>query len=174
MIVAVTGHRPDKLGTKCFSGYAPENPLRAWVKTRLREQLLQRRPFRPLYGITGMALGVDQDFAEVCIELDIPFIAAVPFIGQERQWPTQSRERYRELLAQACDVVIVCTGGYERWKMLARNQWMVDHCNTLFAVFDGTPGGTASTVLYADSIQREVLRIDPNEFRGALAAGAAS
>lgn len=169
MIVAVTGHRPDKLG-----GYAPENPLRAWIKARLREQLLQRRPFRPLYGISGMALGVDQDFVAVCIELGIPFIAAVPFIGQERRWPTPARERYVELLEQACDIEIVCTGGYERWKMLARNQWMVDHCNVLFAVFDGSAGGTASTVLYADSVQREICRIDPNEFRGALMTGAAS
>jgi uncharacterized phage-like protein YoqJ len=174
MIVAVTGHRPDKLGTDHYSGYAPENPLRAWIKAQLREQLRLRRPFRPLYGITGMAIGVDQDFAEVCIELQIPFVAAVPFIGQERQWPKHARERYVELLAQACDVEIVCAGGYERWKMLARNQWMVDHCNALIAVFDGTAGGTASTVLYADSIKREVQRIDPNEFRGAYNARAVS
>jgi uncharacterized phage-like protein YoqJ len=171
MIVAVTSHRPDKLGTDHYSGYASENPLRAWVKDRLRTHL---RQLRPLYGITGMALGGDQDFAEVCIELKIPFIAAVPFIGQERQWPTQSRERYRELLAQAYAVEIVCAGGYERWKMLARNQWMVDHCNVLLAVFDGSAGGTASTVLYANSVQREVLRIDPNEFRGAYNARAVS
>lgn len=171
MIVAITGHRPDKLGTSQFSGYAPENPLRTWIKDRLRARLKQ---LRPLYGITGMALGVDQDFAEICIELKIPFIAAVPFIGQERQWPLQSRERYRELLAQAYDIEIVCAGGYERWKMLARNQWMVDHCNALLAVFDGTAGGTASTVLYANSVQREVYRIDPNEFRGAYSALAVS
>jgi len=174
MIVAITGHRPEKLGTAQFSGYAPENPLRAWVKARLREQLRLRKPFKPFYAISGMALGVDQDFCEICIELGVPFIAAVPFIGQERQWPLQSRERYRELLAQAYDIEIVCPGGYERWKMLARNEWLCEHSNVLLAVFDGSPGGTASTVLCAHRLGREVIRINPNEFRGALMTGAAS
>jgi len=166
MIIAVTGHRPPKC-----DDYAGTNPLALWVKQKIKAALITQRP---LYLISGMAVGVDQWTVEICIELKIPFIAAVPFIGQERQWPTQSRERYRELLAQAYAVEIVCAGGYERWKMLARNQWMVDHCNVLLAVFDGSAGGTASTVLYANSVQREVLRIDPNEFRGALMTGAAS
>jgi len=165
MIVGATGHRPDKLG-----GYAEEvTPLRAWVRAQIRRYL---RQLRPLYGISGMALGVDQDFAEICIELRIPFIAAIPFRGQERAWPPEARTKYRQLLAQAYEVVIVSEGRYENWKMQARNEWMVDHCNVMLCVFDGSPGGTANTVNYADRVRREKIRIDPNEFRELLAAGA--
>jgi uncharacterized phage-like protein YoqJ len=171
MIAAATGHRPDKLGTDAYSGYIEDNPLRIWVKGRMRDYL---RRAKPLYAISGMAIGVDQDFAEVCIELRVPFVAAVPFIGQERRWRPDAQEKYRALLAKAHEVVVVSDGPYERWKMIARNQWMVDHCNEVCAVFDGTPGGTASTVLYAVQVHRPIYRIDPNEFRALLAAGAAS
>lgn len=171
MIVAGTGHRPDKLGTDAFSGYIDDNPLRVWIKARLRAHL---RQLKPLYVISGMAIGFDQDLAEVCIALRVPFIAAVPFVGQECRWRVDAQEKYHALLAKAHDVVIVSDGLYERWKMQARNEWMVDHCNVLLAAFDGSPGGTAGTVNYADRVRRDTRRIDPNEFRALLATGAAS
>jgi uncharacterized phage-like protein YoqJ len=80
--VAVTGHRPDKLW-----GYDMLQPkytkLRAAIRARMEELNGQ-------IGITGMALGVDQLFAEVCIEMGIPFIAAIPFLGQASRWPTHA------------------------------------------------------------------------------------
>jgi uncharacterized phage-like protein YoqJ len=170
MIVAATGHRPDKLGVDVNddqAGYVENNPLRVWVKGRIRDYL---RRVRPLYAISGMAIGVDQDFVEVCIDLRIPFIAAIPFVGQERRWRPKAQAKYRALLAKAYEVVVVSEGGYERWKMLARNEWMVDHCSEVCAVFDGSPGGTAATVLYADRVQRPIYRVDPNEFRELLGA----
>ena len=33
--------------------------------------------------------------------------------------------------------------------MLRRNRYMVEHADLLMTVFDGSPGGTASTVAYA-------------------------
>jgi uncharacterized phage-like protein YoqJ len=169
VIVAVTGHRPDKLFLPKLSGYDENNPLRVWV----REQMAYRlRRLRPLYGISGMAIGVDQDFAEVCVALRIPLIAAIPFRGQERQWPYPSQQRYHQLLKLAHEVVVVWEGGYSRDAMMARNHWMIDHSNMLMAVFDGTTGGTAATVLYAHRVQAtfperryEIDRIDPSEFR---------
>lgn len=161
-IVAGTGHRPDKLGTEHYSGYIANNPLRTWVRVRARQELLRLRPF---YVISGMAPGFDQDLARVAIELRIPFVAAIPFVGQEDRWPLRGRQEYRQLLQQAYEVVIVCEGGYERWKMQARNEWMVDHCTDVLAAFDGSPGGTANTVNYANRVRRPVHRIDPCEFR---------
>lgn len=155
MILAATGHRPDKLG-----GYDEQNPLRVWVRAQIRAALEDLKPEK---GISGMALGVDQDFAEACVALGIPFIAAVPFQGQESRWPQASQERYKKLLAKAAEVVYVGPPGYAAWKMQARNQWMVHHCDLLLAVFDGTPGGTANTVCYAQRVSRPIRFIDPRE-----------
>jgi len=164
VIIAITGHRPPKCGN-----YEGTNPLACWVKTEIRKALLE---LQPTALITGMAIGVDQWTAAICIKLAIPFVAAVPFVGQERQWPALARDEYALMLHLAKEVVVVCEGGYERWKMQARNEWSVDHSDKLLAVFDGSQGGTANTVNYADRVGREKCRIDPNEFRTSFATGA--
>jgi uncharacterized phage-like protein YoqJ len=158
VIVAITGHRPDKLP----GGYGQENhPGRCWIREQIRAALIEHKP---LYGITGMALGVDTDFAHVCIDQGIPYVAAIPFVGQERVWRPDAQTMYRKLLGLAHEVVVVSEGAYERWKMLARNEWTVDHCNLLLAVWNGTAGGTASCVSYAHRVQKQVHLINPNEF----------
>lgn len=43
----------------------------------------------------------------------------------------------------------------------ARNHWMVDRAHLLVAVFDGSPGGTAECVRYAEQRAVPVLRLDP-------------
>jgi uncharacterized phage-like protein YoqJ len=157
-VIAVTGHRPDKIG-----GYDFQAPQRMWIRDQLRERLLIYRPKRC---ISGMALGVDQDFANVCIELGIPFTAAIPFVGQEDSWPKESQDIYTSILAKADDVMVVSPGGYAVWKMQVRNKWMVDHCNLLIAVWDGSPGGTGNCHKYAVERRHVIDRINPNHFRG--------
>jgi uncharacterized phage-like protein YoqJ len=112
-----------------------------------------------------MALGVDQDFVDVCIELEIPFVAVVPFEGQESQWPWESREYYHAQLKKASEVVYVSPPGYASWKMHRRNEWQVDEIGPdgiVLAVWDGSSGGTANCVAYARSRNRKIEIIDPD------------
>lgn len=167
MIIAGTGHRSDKLNAPGYPVHFKHNPLRLWVREQIKIQL---RALRPLYVISGLAIGFDQDLAEVSVEMGIPYIAAVPFLGQEARWPQMARIAYRELLKLAYEVHVIWEGGYSRDAMTMRNHWMVDHCNVLLACFDGSAGGTANTVLYADRVGREKIRIDPNDFRRQVTA----
>lgn len=153
MIVAFTGHRPDKLG-----GYKLPNPTYLHVYKEIESNLKKLNPEKV---ISGMALGVDQWAAYIAYKLKIPFIAAVPFEGQEKAWPIKSQVTYNTLLSKASEKVIVCDGGYSSSKMQIRNEWMVDHCDILIAVWDGTPGGTANCVKYAQSVNKEIIFIDP-------------
>jgi uncharacterized phage-like protein YoqJ len=156
MIMAATGHRPNKLG-----GYDPTNPVRTAVR---HEMLRVLRENNATKAISGMALGVDQDFFAVAHTVHrIPVIAAVPFLGQEKMWPPQSREVYKQLLTMAHSVVYVCSAGYQSWKMQKRNEWMVDNCDILLAVWDGSNGGTGNCVKYAESVGRKIIRINPKE-----------
>lgn len=153
MIVGLTGHRPDKLG-----GYKVPNPLYDRIIAAGRQKLIELAPEKV---ISGVALGWDQWMAQVCVELGIPFLAAVPFEGQERKWPKDSQDRYRALLAKAAETVIVCPGGYAPWKMQKRNCWMVDHSDFMLACWDGSPGGTRNCLDYINSKEKGHCVIDP-------------
>lgn len=148
--VAFTGHRPDKLG-----GYDAHNPTRGRLAHALTAHLFTlAAEHNGLTCISGMALGFDQLAAGVCVQIGIPFIAAVPFEGQEAIWPASSQASYRELLAKAAKVVVVCRGGYSPHKMQLRNQWMVSNCDLLVAAWDGSPGGTHNCIKYAERVGR--------------------
>ena len=153
MIIAFTGHRSDKIG-----GYILPNPTYIHICQQLEKTLKELAPDK---AISGMALGVDQYAANVCIKLKIPFIAAIPFLGQEKAWPEKSQKAYHALLSKADEKIIVCDGGYMAYKMQIRNEWMVDHCDKLIAVWDQSPGGTANCIKYAQSINKEIVFINP-------------
>jgi uncharacterized phage-like protein YoqJ len=119
-----------------------------------------------LEGITGMALGADQIFAEVCLELGISFVAAIPFRGQENRWPSSSQDTYRSLLGRAKTIVIVDElPKYQSEsfgaKMALRNVWMVDESEKAIAVWDGSEGGTGNAVKEILRRGRKLARLDP-------------
>ena len=153
MIVAFTGHRPDKLG-----GYVLPNPTYTYVCQQIEKTLLEIKPDKV---ISGMALGIDQWAANIAYRLGIPFLAAIPFDGQEKAWPQHSQKVFQRLLKKASEVVIVSPGGYSPAKMQVRNEWMVDNCNKLIAVWDGTQGGTGNCVNYAKSKNSDIIYINP-------------
>lgn len=110
-----------------------------------------------------MAQGVDQWAAEVCTRMGIPWCAAIPFEGQDSVWTAESQAYYRSLLKLATSTCVVSAGGYAGWKMQIRNQWMVDRCDILVAVWDGSAGGTSNCVRYAEKVGRKIHRINPKE-----------
>ena len=140
IIVAGTGHRPDKLG-----GYSEDAYLRLidlagpWLEEHSPDSV-----------ISGMALGWDQALADAAIYLKIPVIAAIPFVGQELKWPKQSQEKYHTILSQVLKVVPVCEPGYAAYKMQLRNTWMVDNATEILAIYNGDLfGGTYNCIQYA-------------------------
>ena len=149
MIVSGTGHRPNKLG-----GYGM--PATVKLVNLARDWLEENKPSQV---ISGMALGWDYALAAAAFDLDIPFIAAVPFEGQEKMWPDESKRNYHTLLADASKVEYVCEPGYAPWKMQKRNEWMVDNSDLVLAVWNGTPGGTANCVRYAQQKGIEIVNL---------------
>lgn len=143
-VVSATGHRPDKLG-----GYSTAARVRL---TRFAESVIPS--YSPTEFVSGMALGWDTACALACLSLGVPLVAAVPFEGQESRWPEESQRLFRWILSRASRVVVVSPGGYAAFKMQVRNQWMVDNCDRILALWDGTSGGTSNCIAYADSVRR--------------------
>lgn len=150
MIIAVTGHRPDKLG-----GYTEVAQDRVYRLARDTLKLLH-----PDEVITGMAIGWDQAIAQACIDLHIPYHAYVPFDGQEDTWPQMSRVKYWELRHKAATVKVLCAPGFARWKMTARNKAMVNAADSVLALWSGDfNSGTANCVFYAQRQKKRVKNV---------------
>lgn len=167
--IAFTGHRPHKLPDKA-TGYDPTNPTRVAVRAAIREAL-QRAidkygKTHEIVAITGGALGVDQDAASIAHKLGLPFIVAAPCQGQDSKWPAASKARYKTMLGFAAEVVVIHDGPYNNTCMQDRNEWMVDHCDALIAVWDGSSGGTANCVKYAKKKKKPIVYINPDNPNG--------
>ena len=150
-VVAGTGHRPNKLG-----GYGPA-PAR-----KLRELA---RDYLTLLGpsdvITGVALGWDTALGWAAVDIGLTLHAAVPFTGQERQWPAESQRQFRQLLACCSSVTIVSPGEYAPELMQVRNEWMVDRAHSIVALYDGSAGGTRNCIKYAERVGKPVANLWP-------------
>lgn len=151
MILSFTGHR--------YIGYdeIPRN-IYNYVFKKTLEFLTEHKPEKC---ISGMAVGYDQLAVEICLELKISYIAAIPFIGQEKFWSNYTKEKYKEYLNYAEKIVYVSEPGYAVWKMQKRNIWMVDNSDEVLACFDNSLGGTANCIDYAFSRNKI---INPNRF----------
>ncbi len=167
MKLGVTGHRPNKLWGYDISDkrYAQ---MKEYFKNEIRKDVNEAGQVE---AISGMALGVDILFAEAAIELKkeglpVTLTAAIPFKGQEGKWPETSKRQYCNILSEADRSVTVCDGSYAAWKMQKRNEFIVDECDRLIAIWDGMPqGGTANCVDYARKKGKKITIREPKEFR---------
>lgn len=164
MKLAFTGHRPESLP---FG----ENELTASairIKVLLANEIMRCAAQGYDTFLAGGARGGDILFAEQVLlvkGLEYPnlrLITVIPHEGQANSWTEAWRERYFRILEYSYDVVTLSTH-YSSGCYHARNRYLVDHADTLLALYNGTPtGGTAYTVKYAYQRNKEIIIIDPN------------
>lgn len=133
MIYAATGHR-DCGGT--------DEQLVAFATAQLRASPA------PEYLISGMALGWDMAIAEAALALDIPLWCAIPFWAQPSKWPNTQFARWFAIRKRAARVDYIAPS-YSLAAFQSRNEFMVDRCDLLLALWNGKPGGTGNCVQYA-------------------------
>ena len=120
--------------------------------------------------ICGMALGCDIYFCETIVQLrgehpGIILEAAIPFEQQSAAWSERDRRRYDRLVTE-CDIQTVVSSEYSHGCYMKRNQYMIDRAGVLIAAYDGTPGGTQNTILYAIRQGLEIIELPiPGESR---------
>jgi hypothetical protein len=157
MIVAATGHRPDKLG-----GYN-QTAFNALADFALRRISL----LRPSGAIVGMAQGWDTAVAVACTRLCLPWVAAIPFEGQESRWDERAQNDYQKLLLCASQVYVVNDREVVEevgvpWALQKRNEWMVDNSAGVLALWNGDrSGGTFNCVEYAKLGRRQIINVWP-------------
>ena len=117
--------------------------------------------------ICGMANGCDFYFAEAVLRLreehpEVTLEAAIPCEGQASRWTAAQKQRYERLVGD-CDFRTVIQRDYSPDCMLRRNRYMVDASAWLIAAYNGSPGGTRSTLLYAMRQGLQILELPVEE-----------
>jgi uncharacterized phage-like protein YoqJ len=168
-IVVATGHRPQKCG-----GFSRTAQL------HLRQIAIHwLAALNPRGAISGMALGWDTAIVEACLNLGLPYVACVPFRGQESQWPLSSRRAYANYIRHAAKIIICSPGEYSANKMQIRNERMIhmaqkngpgpEH-SILLAMWDGSSGGTNNCLSYARTRMETINAWPDYVARSSLAA----
>lgn len=148
-----TGHRPDQFASKTDIEIS---------KIALKRMLARAKELGYTHFLSGMALGVDTWGAiAVLDDPELKLIAAIACRAQEKPWRWTEQLMYREILAQAHQVISVYDGAYYDGCIDASNRWMCDRSSLVLAIWDGSAGDTANCIAYARSLGREGMIFNP-------------
>ncbi len=163
-IVAVTGHRPKDLTVA----------QQQWCQDKLTKAAVWLRDERGCtVGISGLALGVDQWFAQAVLDAGLDLWAYVPFPQQADPWTPAQRREWERLLGLATrrapyagDLGDLAGDGRKREAVRLlhkRNDMMLADCAAVCAVLDvtRTKGGTLSAVRKAVRRGLPGVHLDP-------------
>lgn len=158
-----TGHRAAKLPWR----FQENDPRCITLKRQIYDAVDAVYDSGIRHFICGMANGCDMYFGEAVLRLrqthpEVTLEAAVPYEGQAQSWRPDLRRRWQILFDQS-DYQTIVSHSYTPDCMRRRNQYMVDNSSVLIAAYNGAPGGTMNTLLYAIRNQREVIQIPVDE-----------
>ena len=135
-------------------------------RVKLRYKITQiicniKEPYQ-LVGLTGLGLGVEQDFAAACNNLDIPYSSYLPYENMERKWiglPSDIQNNFTTLLNNATGILYVSNGPYSPKKIEKKNQKVIDDSDLV--IFINTP---LSKYEYLLDKNKEVIKLNFWEF----------
>lgn len=155
-VVAATGHR-----IRTLRALGAE----AWVRHKLFKAAVWLRDERGTrVGLSGMAVGTDQWWAEAVLDAGLTLGAYIPAPDQPDRWHTSTQRRYRELLAQASPDYSHITALKVTVPVLhQRNKDMLNAADAVVAVWlDGKQdGGTFEALEYARKTGKPGVWIEP-------------
>lgn len=159
MTIFVTGHRPNKLW-----GYDILTGKYEYLMNIFKQMLIAYKVDKV---VDGMALGTDMVMALTVISLkregyDIKLHCAIPCNNHKNsKWSERDKIIYDYILKHADIVKLVTDEKYSPYLMMVRNKYMVDISDRGIAVWDGSKGGTANCVRYAQKIGKPLDIINP-------------
>ncbi len=135
-----------------------------WVRTEL-DRLISNLP-QPLIGISSLARGADQLFADAVLQHSGMLEVIVPFESYESTFAdSHDREAYVHLLGCASRVDVLKKGGTDQEAYLKSGKMIVSRSELVIAVWDGKPaaglGGTGDIVQFAVSQRKRIVQINP-------------
>ena len=132
-----------------------------WVRTSINIELAGLPS--PILGLSSLAIGSDQIFAEIILSSGQQLLAVIPQFGYEKHFNGQHLSNFYKLLKHAKVVQLQEQENEEAF--LKAGIYIVDNSDILFAVWDGKSangkGGTADVVAYARSVAKKIVHFEP-------------
>lgn len=146
-----------------ITGHQDLGSAEPWVQTILREVIVG---LKATEGFTSLARGADQIFAELCRDLDLPYVAVVPCSSYEETFDKEETLRkYNDLLHCAHRVTVLDFFRPQGIAFYEAGKRVVDLSEWLIAVWDGKKsrhlGGTGDAVDYALAAKKRIAHINP-------------
>ena len=141
MRMALTGHRPERLGYPDidFTVYSQWRPIIDWLKEQIKKENVTD-------AYCGMANGCDIAYGIAVVELKeeklpIKLHCVLPCKNYN------NKISWHRILKSAADEWIELSEEFYKGCDNARDQYMVDHSDKIFAIWDGNKsGGVWSTI----------------------------
>ncbi|MPZ67974.1 MAG: hypothetical protein GEU71_00400 [Actinobacteria bacterium] len=136
------------------------------LQAEIRGLVESRSPASGFIGVTSLAAGTDQLFADVILELGGSLHVVLPCLGYETTFSdSKTLDHFEDLLGHAEEVEKLTFPSPREEAFLAAGKRVVDLSDILLAVWDGKParglGGTADIVNYAGSVGRPIRVLWP-------------
>lgn len=152
MKVGLTGHQD--IGSKSDVD---------WVKGSLIEQI---EKYKVSLGISCLAVGADQLYAEILHSRVIPFMVIIPSFGYEKTFNEKTELfKYNRLLLTAQEIVRMDFPYPSEDAFYAAGKEVVNQSDVMFAVWNGKKakglGGTGDIVNFAEQHNKKIIHINP-------------
>lgn len=154
MIFGITGHQ-ERPGIDW-----------AWVRCAVDEEIARHK--KPIEGLSSLAKGADQVFAEAILAAGGSLVAIIPIFDYEKYFEADHLTKYKKLLKKS-KVIYTKSDGDDEDAFLKAGIYIADHCDILIAVWDGKAaegkGGTGDVVNHALENRKSFVHIDPFQRR---------
>lgn len=176
--IALTGHRPNKLGgynIKTSAYKQLQNDLETYIEFQLEH-------FETIWCHSGLALGADTVWSKAILAMKqryperVFFHAEIPTLSQTNRWSRKSdMDFWGEQLLRA-DNWTIYDPEFEMYPVRKqerlvgrilndRSRGMIDHSDILLAVYaHGSKGGTKNAINYAISKNKTIQYIDAKDY----------
>lgn len=133
-----------------------------WVKQTLQKEITRYQG--PIVGLSSLAKGADQVFAEAVLGSGGSLVAVIPRNDYKNFFDKEYLEIYQQLLLKSKPINLPGSNDHES-DFLTAGVYIADNVDCLFAVWDGQPskgkGGTADVVKHALEVKKEFVHINP-------------
>jgi hypothetical protein len=147
-------------------GVSGHQALSGWTREAVRQELSKLLAAHSrAVGVTSLAVGSDQIFAEAALADGYQLDVILPCADYEATFDEQGLATFKRLLACANRVKALDFATPSQEAFFAAGKAVVDDSDILLAIWDGAPaaglGGTADVVRYANSRGKKVTVIWP-------------